>query len=74
MVEKKKATNGADSPPPTPSTPKFFTLILEEVPDNGTPEATKVPAKQGKCLYDAIQPVLNNYQMSCDTHSLFLGE
>lgn len=52
---------------------KFFTLILEEYNEDGLLEATKVPAKKGKSLFDLVEPIFENYGISFDTHSLFLG-
>ena len=65
---------------------KFLTLVLDDSShwDGGevdgstttttttTSTTTKVPAKRNKTLYDSLHQVLERYNMSRETHSLFL--
>ena len=65
---------------------KFFTLVIDDGcfhhRDTSTDAAkhvtdtvairTKIPAKWGKSLHDMVQSILERYDMSCETHSLYL--
>lgn len=50
---------------------KFFTIQFYE---HGLEEAktTKVPARKGKSLKESLEPILQNHNLSFETHSVFL--
>jgi len=49
---------------------KLFTVQF--LAEDGTSKTTKVPAKKGKSLKDVIEPILLNYDLSFETHAIFL--